>query len=374
MTPRITGLILAGGQGSRLDGRDKGLVMLGRRSLAERVIRRFAPQVDQLLVNANRHDSAYGALGHPVIGDLRSDYPGPLAGIEAGLARIPHGLLAVVPCDSPFLPDALVARLLAALLAGDAEIAVARSGGELQPAFALIRAELHAPLGEFMASGDRRLAAWYRQQRHVVVDFDDARAFSNLNTAGDFIAAETFIEGERHARVLGIAGYSGSGKTTLLKRLLPALGQAGVKVAVLKHAHHQFDIDYPGKDSYELRHAGATCVLVASSQRWACITERGVDAGDPPLDLLLEQLEGAGADLILVEGFRHERFPKLEVHRPSLGRALLCGEDESVIALASDEPLVLPRPLPRFALDDTPALTEYILQRLAAARALEHPP
>lgn len=374
MTPHVTGLILAGGQGSRLDGRDKGLVMLGRQSLAERVCQRFAPQVDRLLINANRHDSAYAALGHPLVGDLRDDFPGPLAGIEAGLARTPHGLLAVVPCDSPFLPGDLVARLRHALDAGHAEIAVARTGEDLQPVFALLRAELYPSLIAFMARGERRLAAWYREHRAVPVDFTDERAFTNLNTAEDFRKAEAFITHERYARVLGIAGYSGSGKTTLLKRLLPALRKAGLRVAVLKHAHHEFDIDYPGKDSYELRHAGACRLLVASSQRSALIEERGPDAGDPPLDRLLAQLDAPDIDLILVEGFRHEHFPKLEVHRPSLGRALLCADDEAVIAVASDEALALPRKLPRYALDDTPALIDFILERLKAAPSPEHPP
>ena len=133
MAERITGLVLAGGQGSRLDGRDKGLILLGDRSLSARVVTRFAPQVDQLLLNANRNEAAYAALGHPVIGDLRHDFPGPLAGIAAGFARATHALLAIVPCDSPFLPTDLVARLYQALVQQNAEIAVARAGVNCSP-------------------------------------------------------------------------------------------------------------------------------------------------------------------------------------------------------------------------------------------------
>jgi len=362
MSSRITGLILAGGQGSRLGGRDKGLVMLGQESLANRVAARFGPQVDQLLINANRHEDAYARLGFPVIGDLRKDFPGPLAGIAAGLAATADGLLAIAPCDSPFLPLELVPRLHAALVAEQAEIAVARAGGEMQPVFALIRTDLHAALTRFMAGDDRRIAAWFRQHRLAVVDFDDERAFANLNTETDFEAANARLALERFDGVLGIAGYSGSGKTTLLTRLLPHLNAAGLRVAVLKHAHHQFDIDYPGKDSYEIRHAGAQRVLVASAQRWALIAERRTP-GDPPLLELLERLRAPDIDLILVEGFRHERFPKLEVHRPALGRDLLCLQDDSVIALASDAPLTLPRAMPHFALDDLSAITQFVLQR-----------
>lgn len=368
MSLHITGLVLAGGQGSRLGGRDKGLVMLGGQPLIKRVIDRLAPQVDQLLINANRNSDSYIRLGPPVIGDLRSDFPGPLAGIDAGLARVAHGLLAIVPCDSPFLPDNLIARLHAALLEQDAEIAVARAGGELQPVFALLRAELREALVRFMAADDRRIAAWFRQHKLAVVDFADEAAFANLNTEAHFAAAEAQLSAGRFARVLGIAGYSGSGKTTLLTRVLPILRTAGLKVGVLKHAHHQFDVDYPGKDSYELRQSGACRVMVASSQRWALIAERD-EQGDPPLAHMLAQLDAPELDFLLVEGFRHEAFPKLEIHRPSLGRPMLCTTDDAVIAVASDEPLALPRSLPQFALDDIAAISQFILARAADSRS-----
>ena len=368
MSERITGLVLAGGQGSRLGGRDKGLVMLGGKPLVKRVVDRLAGQVDEVLINANRHAASYAQLGHPVIEDLRTDFPGPLAGIHAGLSSVAHGLLAIVPCDSPFLPNDLVGRLHAALRAEGAEIAVARAGGELQPVFALIRTELREALVAFMAADDRRIAAWFRQHRLAVVDFEEEAAFANLNTDAHFAAAEAQLHARRFARVLGIAGYSGSGKTTLLTRLLPMLRDAGLRVGVLKHAHHQFDVDYPGKDSYELRHAGASRVLVASSQRWALIAERAVH-DDPPLQQMLDQLDAPDLDFLLVEGFRHEAFPKLEVHRPSIGRPMLCASDNAVIAIASDEPLTPPRAMPQFRLDDIAAISQFILARAAASRA-----
>jgi len=134
-------------------------------------------------------------------------------------------------------------------------------------------------------------------------------------------------------KVLGLAGWSGSGKTTLLVALLPLLVARGLTVSTVKHAHHSFDVDRPGKDSFRHRAAGASEVLIASAQRWALMHEhRGAD--EPDLQTLLAHV--SPVDLILVEGFKHERHAKIEVHRAALGQPLLCREDPSVIALATD--------------------------------------
>ena len=136
--------------------------------------------------------------------------------------------------------------------------------------------------------------------------------------------------------VLGFAAYSGTGKTTLLVKLIPLLREAGIRVALIKHAHHDFDIDIPGKDSYELRKAGADQVLVASAKRRALIREMTAEA-EPQLEDLVNELDLEQVDLVLVEGFRHVAFPKIELHRPSLNRDLISAHDVSVIAVAADE-------------------------------------
>jgi len=136
--------------------------------------------------------------------------------------------------------------------------------------------------------------------------------------------------------VLGFTAYSGTGKTTLLVKLIPLLREAGIRVALIKHAHHDFDIDIPGKDSYELRKAGADQVLVASAKRRALIREMTAEA-EPQLEDLVNELDLEQVDLVLVEGFRHVAFPKIELHRPSLNRDLISAHDVSVIAVAADE-------------------------------------
>ena len=159
--------------------------------------------------------------------------------------------------------------------------------------------------------------------------------------------------------VLGFAAFSGTGKTTLLKQLIPMLAERGVHVSVIKHAHHNFDIDKPGKDSYELRKAGARQMLVASGRRWALMTETR-DDGDPRLETLINRLDPDGIDLVLVEGFKHVPFPRIELHRPSLGYALLHPEDSNIIAVATDAPLETAG-LPTLDLNDVAVVADFIL-------------
>lgn len=155
----------------------------------------------------------------------------------------------------------------------------------------------------------------------------------------------------------GIAGWSGSGKTTLVRRLVPELIGRGFSVSTVKHAHHDFDVDRPGKDSYEHRAAGAKEVMVASSVRWALMHE-GRGESEPSLEDLVARM--APVDLILIEGFKSEDYEKLEVHRPSLGKKLLCLEDPAVVAVASDAS-VAGTSLPVLALDDVATIAEFII-------------
>jgi len=158
-------------------------------------------------------------------------------------------------------------------------------------------------------------------------------------------------------RIMGFAGWSGSGKTTMLARLIPALVADGCSVSTIKHAHHEFDIDKPGKDSHAHRIAGATEVLVSSARRWALMHElRG--ASEPSLTELLAHL--AGVDLVLVEGFKRESHPKIEDHRPLVGKPLLQPDDPHIVAVASDVKLDLTVPV--LPLDDTAAIAGFVRQ------------
>ncbi|MBF0590108.1 MAG: molybdopterin-guanine dinucleotide biosynthesis protein B [Magnetococcales bacterium] len=163
--------------------------------------------------------------------------------------------------------------------------------------------------------------------------------------------------------LVGLAGYSGVGKTTLLVQLLPILQRQQLKVAVVKHAHHDFDIDQPGKDSYRFRMAGAAPVLIASRHRWAVMKEQTDTSKEPTLMPLLQQIDQRELDLILVEGFKHEPFPKIEIHRPSLGHDLLFPTHSSIMAIATDQPLAVPPSLPILDLNNPEKIAEFFIAR-----------
>jgi len=168
---------------------------------------------------------------------------------------------------------------------------------------------------------------------------------------------------KRAIPLLGFAAYSGTGKTTLLRQLLPLLKARGLRVGVVKHAHHSFDTDIPGKDSYELRKAGAAQMLVASRRRWALVTETA-SAREPRVEEMLRHLDQASLDLIVIEGFKAESFPKIELHRPSLGHPLLCHDDRSIIAVATDTPLAIDPGVPQLDLNRPPEIVEFMLRAL----------
>jgi molybdopterin-guanine dinucleotide biosynthesis protein B len=167
-----------------------------------------------------------------------------------------------------------------------------------------------------------------------------------------------------HLPIVGFAAWSGTGKTTLLKELLPLLRDRGLRVGVVKHAHHSFELDHPGKDSYELRKSGAAQTLIASRARWALMVEQPRER-EPRLDEVLLELDQAALDLILVEGFKDERFPKIELHRPSLRRPLLFPEDDAIIAVAVDAPLDDPGRLPLLDLNKPDAIATFIVDYVA---------
>jgi molybdenum cofactor guanylyltransferase len=188
----LTGIVLAGGMGRRMGGVDKGLVELDGRPMVAHVLERLAPQVGAVIINANQNTDRYAAFGYPVVPDAVGGFAGPLAGLHAGLTRALSSHVVTVPCDSPFLPADLAARLGHAIRQGEAQLAVAKTLDQPHPVFALVRRDVLPHLAEFLASGGRKIDAWYGTLRIVEVPFDDEEdAFRNINTVAELAAAST---------------------------------------------------------------------------------------------------------------------------------------------------------------------------------------
>lgn len=188
---KITGIILAGGQGRRMGGVNKGLVEFKGRPMVDHAIERLKPQVDELLINANQNVEEYKRLGHTVISDSVQGFAGPLAGLQSGMLAAHHELVATAPCDSPFLPRDMIARLKNDLMAADAQLAVAVTGSQAQPVFCLCKKDLLPHLTAFLENGGRKIDAWYASLKVAEVDFsDEAEAFMNINTRQELEQAE----------------------------------------------------------------------------------------------------------------------------------------------------------------------------------------
>ncbi len=352
----ITGVILAGGRARRMGGKDKGLLLLNGMPLWQHVANTLASQVSRLVINANRNIALYQQSGLPVISDSLEDYPGPLAGMLAVMESVDSEWYMFCPCDTPAIPANVVARLQAGC--GDALVVWVHDGERDHPGVALVNRRLLADLRHYLAQGERRVMAFFRLMGgHSVLFPGETNRFINVNTPEDLVQQEKCSE----APLLCFAAQSGTGKTTLLRQVIPRLKQTGLKVGVIKHTHHDMDIDVPGKDSYELRKAGACRTIVASNQRWALITETP-ESPDVDLRYLADQMDRRCLDIILAEGFKHERVPKIMLYRESSGHPLVL--DEYVIAVASDVHVDIDVPV--LDLNKSETIVEFILCWLKA--------
>jgi len=166
--------------------------------------------------------------------------------------------------------------------------------------------------------------------------------------------------------ICGLVAYSGTGKTSLLEKLIPLLSNKGIRVGLIKHAHHQFDIDHPGKDSYRLRKAGAIETMVASKYRWALIHEEPEPKNEPDLGQLVSHLNHKQLDLILVEGFKHEIYPRIELHRASLGKPFIYTQDKQVVAIAHDGIATNLPEIPNLDINNPHEIMSFIIQYFLA--------
>jgi len=363
-------VILAGGKGRRMGGKEKALIPLLDRPLLSYVLESVSGQVAPIALNINTNFEKFSKFGFPIIEDPIKGHLGPLVGILASLnwaQKIDKDWVMTLPCDTPFLPNNLAQRMIEVKKSElDIELIVARSRGYNHPVVALWKSDLNSKLKNALDEGIRKIDLFTSKLKIAYVDFDTTSnlqfdPFTNLNSPLDLLNAQQILG--KLPPFFGLAGWSGSGKTTLCTKLIENFTKIGIKVGTLKHAHHKFELDKPGKDSFNLRQAGARPMIISSKERFALIQENDGDE-EKSLFQMLEIFAKNPinqCDIIIVEGYKNESIPKIEVYRPAIHKPLLYKEDNNIFAIASD--IKIESSIPSFDLNNINSISDFIIQK-----------
>ena len=364
-------VIIAGGKGRRMGGKEKALVNLLDRPLISYTLEKISGKVAPIALNVNTNLKEFKKFGYKILEDPIKGHLGPLVGILASLnwaKKLDQKWVLTLPCDTPFLPKNLIVSLIKAKNENpDIDLVVAKSRGFNQPVIALWKTSNNIKLKNAIEDGIRKIDIFTSQLKIKHVNFDNINKskfdpFANLNSPRDLIVAMQILG--KLPPIIGLAGWSGSGKTTLCAKLIENFTKIGIKVGTLKHAHHKFDIDKPGKDSYKLRKAGARPVVISSKKRFALIQENDNEEKD-----LFEMLEIFSknplnnCELILVEGYKKEFIKKLEVFRSEIDKPFLYPNDKNIFAIVSDKKIEVP--IPYHNINDIGGICELLIKSSA---------
>jgi molybdopterin-guanine dinucleotide biosynthesis protein len=363
-------VILAGGKGRRMGGKDKALIPLLDRPLLSYVLESISGHVAPIALNINTNLDKFSEFGYQIIEDPIKGHLGPLAGILASLnwaRQLNQKWVMTLPCDTPFLPKNIVKEMIKLKNKElDVDLVVAQSKGYNHPVIALWKSDLNLKLEKALNEGIRKIDIFTSNLKVAYVDFDKINnenfdPFTNLNSPLDLIKAQQILG--KLPPFFGLAGWSGSGKTTLCTKLIENFTKIGITIGTLKHAHHKFELDKPGKDSFNLRKAGARPMIISSKERFAMIQEND-QHDEKSLFQMIEMFSKdpiQKCDLIIVEGYKNEPIPKFEVYRPIIGKPELYKEDNNIFAIASD--INIESSIPTFDLNNINSISDFIIQR-----------
>ena len=363
-------VILAGGKGRRMGGKEKALIHLLDRPLISYVLEKISGKVGPIALNINTNFESFKKFGYEIIEDPIKGHLGPLAGILASLnwaKQIKKDWVVTLPCDTPFLPNNLIQSMINAKNKNPSvDLVVAKSRGFNHPVIALWKSDVNNKLQNALNEGVRKIDIFTSQLNIKYVEFDnidksDFDPFTNLNSPQDLILAQQILG--KLPPLFGLAGWSGSGKTTLCTKLIENFTKIGINVGTLKHAHHKFDIDKPGKDSYNLRKAGARPMIISSKERFALIQENDQNEEKSLFEMLeiFSKNPIRKCDIIIVEGHKNENIQKLEVHRPIIKKPLLFKDDKNIFAIASDS--YIETTIPSFDLNNINSITDFLIEK-----------
>ena len=363
-------VILAGGKGRRMGGKEKALIHLLDRPLISYVLEKISGKVGPIALNINTNFESFKKFGYEIIEDPIKGHLGPLAGILASLnwaKQINKDWVVTLPCDTPFLPNNLILSMVRTKNEDPSvDLVVAKSRGFNHPVIALWKSDVNNKLQNALNEGVRKIDIFTSQLNIKYVEFENIDKsefdpFTNLNSPQDLILAQQILG--KLPPLFGLAGWSGSGKTTLCTKLIENFTKIGINVGTLKHAHHKFDIDKPGKDSYNLRKAGARPMIISSKERFALIQENDQKEEKSLFEMLeiFSKNPIRKCDIIIVEGYKNENIQKLEVHRPIIRKPLLFEDDKNIFAIASDN--YIETTIPSFDLNNINSITDFLIEK-----------
>ena len=362
-------VILAGGKGRRMGRKEKALINLLDRPLISYTLEKISGKVAPIALNVNTNLKEFKKFGYKMLEDPIKGHLGPLVGILASLnwaKNLDQKWVLTLPCDTPFLPENLIECLIDAKNENpDIDLVFAKSRGFKHPTIALWKTDNNLILKKAIEKGIRKIDIFTSQLKTSCVDFDEIEnttidPFTNLNSPKDLLIAKQMLG--KLPIIFGLAGWSGSGKTTLCTKLIKNFSKIGIKVGLLKHAHHKFDIDKPGKDSFNLRRAGAKPFVISSKERFAIIQENNKEEKS-----LYEMLEIfakdplSKCDIIIVEGYKKDDIPKIEVFRSELQKPFLHTDDETIFAIASEQKINTE--IPYLDLNNISSITQLIIDK-----------
>ena len=362
-------LILTGGASRRM-GQDKANLELEGVPLLQAMVERFRPHFDDVLVSVDRPDrfDTFGAR------EVVDRYPGlgPLAGLHAALQETEADKVFMTAVDLPYADPALAVRL-AALLEPGYDAAVLQRSGRYEPVFAIYRNSVLPFVENCLQEKRLRFSQFLAAIRirevlpEEVADWNLERVLFNMNRPEEY----SLVRGGDYLKdgppVLSFVGWSGSGKTTYLERLIPMLKARGLRLGLIKHDAHRFEIDKPGKDSYRFFEAGADTVSISSDEKFAFIQRRTVQR---PLDEAIGLM--GDVDLVLTEGYKTGGYPKVEIHRQATGKPLAMAGRTDLAALVTDERLDEPVPQFGFSDEDLEGMAEFVLHITGLSEAFVH--
>ena len=360
-------VILAGGKAKRMGGKDKALIELQNRTLLSHVLEKISGYASPISLNINKNQEKYLKYSYPILKDRIEGFLGPLSGIFTAISwakEINEDWVLTLPCDTPHLPNDLIPRFikLALDLENNFDVISVKCNNQTHPVIGLWKTDLIYKLENSLKNDVRKIDLFTSEINIKYVEYflDEVSLdpFLNLNSPSDILHSQKILG--IIPPFFGLAGWSGSGKTTLCTSLINNLTKRGYNVGCIKHAHHEFELDTPGKDSYEIRKSGAIPMIISSKNRFGVIYENHNEEEKTLFEMIdiLSSQNFKKTNLLIIEGYKNEPIQKLEIYRHELEKPLLFKNDENIFALASNKEVKTDLPL--LDLNNIDEITKYI--------------